>query len=161
MILVLELFYVGYIFILFCCGIDFMDYWLKQWVMKNQVIGVFCIFVCCDDVKVMVYYLLVFSVVMINIVLGCFCCNMFVLILVVVLGCLVVDKLLYGKGVGWVLVCDVGLCVIQVVEIIGICGMLVYVLLDEVWDFYLWVGFELLLMDLMMLMVMLRDLVNV
>lgn len=54
---------------------------------------------------------------------------------VVVLGRLAVDKSLHGQGVGCALVRDAGLTVIQVVDTIGIRGMLVHALSDEAREF--------------------------
>ncbi len=49
---------------------------------------------------------------------------------------------------------------IQVVDTIGIRGILIHALSDEAWEFYLKVGFGPSLMDSMMLMVTLGDLNN-
>lgn len=53
-----------------------------------------------------------------------------------------------------------GLRVIQVVDTIGIRGILIHALSDGAWEFYLKVGFGPSLMDSMMLMVTLGDLNN-
>lgn len=79
---------------------------------------------------------------------------------VVVLSRLAVDISLHGQGVGWALVRDAGLRVIQVAETIGIRGMLVHALSDETRAFYLRVGFEPSPLDPMLLMVTLGDLVG-
>lgn len=53
-----------------------------------------------------------------------------------------------------------GLRVIQVVDTIGIRGILIHALSDEAWEFYRKVGFGPSLMDSMTLMVTLGDLNN-
>lgn len=79
---------------------------------------------------------------------------------IVVLGRLAVDQSLQGRSIGRALVRDAGLRVIQVADTIGIWGMLVHALSDEVREFYLKVGFEPSPMDSMMLMMTLGDLVG-
>lgn len=76
------------------------------------------------------------------------------------LGRLAVDQSLRGQCIGRALVRDAGLRVIQVVDTIGIRGMLVHALSDEARAFYLKVGFEQSPMDSMVLMVRLEDLVG-
>ena len=70
------------------------------------------------------------------------------------------DQSLRGQCIGRALVRDAGLRVIQVVDTIGIRGMLVHALSDEARAFYLKVGFEQSPMDSMVLMVTLEDLVG-
>ncbi len=77
---------------------------------------------------------------------------------IAVLGRLAVDTSLHGQGVGWALVRDAGLRVIQVAETIGIRGVLVHALSDEAREIYLRVGFEPSPIDSMMLMATLGDL---
>ncbi|WOJ30432.1 GNAT family N-acetyltransferase [Citrobacter koseri] len=142
----------------FRCGVDSMDNWLKQRAMKNQLTGASRTFVCCDGLKVLAYYSLASSAVMVNAAPGRFRRNMPDPIPVVVLGRLAVDKSLHGQGAGRGLVRDAGLRVIQVAETIGIRGMLVHALSDEAREFYLRVGFDPSPIDPMMLMVTLGDL---
>lgn len=142
----------------FCCGVDSMDSWLIQRALKNQMTGASRTFVCCEDLRVLAYYSLASSAVTTNDAPGRFRRNMPDPIPVVVLGRLAVDKSLHGKGVGRALVRDAGLRVIQVAETIGIRGMLVHALSDDVREFYLKVGFEPSPGDPMLLMITLADL---
>jgi GNAT superfamily N-acetyltransferase len=106
----------------------------------------------------MAYYSLASSAVTTNDAPGRFRRNMPDPIPVVVLGRLAVDKSVHGKGVGRALVRDAGLRVIQVAETIGIRGMLVHALSEDVREFYLKVGFEPSPGDPMLLMITLADL---
>lgn len=148
----------GHVLSAFCCGVDTMDNWLKQRAMKNQLTGASRTFVCCDGSKVLAYYSLASSAVMVSAAPGRFRRNMPDPIPVVVLGRLAIDKSLHGHGIGRGLVRDAGLRVIQVAETIGIRGMLVHALSDEAREFYVRVGFDSSPIDPMMLMVTLGDL---
>lgn len=77
-------------------------------------------------------------------VIGSFWCNMLDFILVIIFVCLVVDVLLYGKGVGVDLFYDVVLWCYCVVENIGVCVIMVYVFIEEVKGFYVYYGFKVL-----------------
>ncbi len=79
----------------------------------------------------------------------------------VVLSRLAIDKSLHGQGVGRTLVRDAKLRVVQVAGTIGVSGILVYALSDEVLEFYLQAGFKPSPIDPMMLMVTSENLVGV
>lgn len=79
-------------------------------------------------------------------------------ILVVVFVWFVVDKCFQNLGLGCDFVQDVVKCVIVVVDFVGIWGMIVYVISQEVKVFYQGCGFLLLLMNEMILMILLGDL---
>ncbi|RKR53684.1 hypothetical protein C7387_3153 [Yokenella regensburgei] len=90
-------------------------------------------FVCCHrGAEVVVYYSLAFSAVTISNASGDFRRNMPDLIPVIELGRLAVHQSLRAQGIGRVLVRDAELRVIQVAETIGIRGMLVHALSDDV-----------------------------
>jgi GNAT superfamily N-acetyltransferase len=101
-----------YVLSSFCYGVDSMDNWLKQRAMKNQLTGASRTFVCCDDSKVLAYYLLASSEVATNAAPGRFRRNMPDPIPIAVLGRLAADKSFHGQGVGRALVRDAGLRVI-------------------------------------------------
>lgn len=83
------------------------------------------------------------------------------LISFVVLSRLAIDKSLHGQGVGRTLVRDAKLRVVQVADTIGVSGILVHALSDEVLEFYLRAGFKPSPIDPMMLMVTSENLVGV
>ncbi|MFP1723432.1 GNAT family N-acetyltransferase [Lonsdalea quercina] len=79
----------------------------------------------------------------------------------VVLSRLAIDKSLHGQGVGRTLVRDAKLRVVQVADTIGVSGILVHALSDEVLEFYLRAGFKPSPIDPMVLMVTSENLVGV
>lgn len=51
---------------LFECGIDSLDIWLKRRALKNQETGASRIFVVCDESRVVAYYSLASSAIIVN-----------------------------------------------------------------------------------------------
>ncbi|TSD88634.1 GNAT family N-acetyltransferase [Mycobacterium sp. KBS0706] len=142
----------------FRSGVESLDSWLKRRALKNQATGASRTFVACDGRRVLAYYALASSAIALDVARGGFRRNMPDPIPVVVLGRLAVDRSLQGGGLGRALVRDAGLRVIQAADIIGIRGMIVHALSDEVRVFYERLGFEPSPLDPMTLMVALADL---
>lgn len=142
----------------FASGIESLDTWLKRRAMKNQVSGASRTFVVCEGGRVVAYYALASSAIVVDEAPGRFRRNMPDLIPVVVLGRLAVDRSLHGKGFGRALVRDAGYRVIQAADAIGIRGMVVHALSEEARTFYQKVGFDPSPLDPMTLMITLADL---
>jgi len=142
----------------FACGVDSLDHWLKRRALQNQASGASRTFVACDGPRVLAYYALASSAVVMNAAPGRFRRNMPEPIPVVVLGRLAVDQSLQGKGMGRALVKDAGQRVFQAADAIGIRGVLVHALSPEAKAFYERLGFEPSPLDPMMLLITLADL---
>lgn len=142
----------------FACGTDSLDQWLRRRALKNQATGASRTFVVCEDDRVLAYYALASSAVILDAAPGGFRRNMPDPIPVVVLGRLAVDLSRQGQGLGRALVKDAGRRVIQAADIIGIRGLLVHALSMDARNFYERIGFEPSPLDPMTLMVTLADL---
>jgi GNAT superfamily N-acetyltransferase len=142
----------------FTSGVESLDIWLKQRAMKNQATGASRTFVVCDGRRVVAYYALASSAVVVIEATGRFRRNMPDPIPVVVLGRLAVDQSFHGKGLGRALLRDAGCRVIQAADIIGVRGLLVQALSAEAEAFYEHIGFDASSLDPMMLMITLTDL---
>lgn len=145
----------------FQCGADSLDHWLKHRALRNQVSGASRTFVACDGQerqRVVAYYALASSAVVVNAAPGKFSRNMPDPIPVVVLARLAVDCSLHGQGLGRALVRDAGRRIIRAADVIGIRGVIVHALSEEARDFYLRIGFMSSPLDPMLLMVTLADL---
>lgn len=142
----------------FVCGVDSLDHWLKQRALKNQATGAFRTFVVCDENRVVAYYALASSAVVMEVATGRLRRNMPDPIPVVVLGRLAVDQSLQGRGVARALVRDASLRVIAAADVIGIRGIIVHALSASAKAFYERVGFEASPLDPMTLMATLADL---
>lgn len=142
----------------FSSGVESLDNWLKRRALKNQAIGASRTFVVCDEHRVLAYYALASSAIMVDAAPGRFRRNMPDPIPVVVLGRLAVDRSQQGRGFGRALVQDAGRRVIQAADTIGIRGLLVHALSAEAKAFYERVGMESSPLDPMTLMVTLADL---
>lgn len=143
---------------LFQCGIESLDIWLKRRALKNQETGASRTFVACDESRVVAYYSLASSAIIVNEASGRFRRNMPDPIPVVVLGRLAVDQSVQGKGIGRALIKDAGQRVVQAADAIGIRGMIVHAVSHEAKEFYERVGFEPSPLEPMMLMITLKDL---
>ena len=141
----------------FSCGVESLDVWLKRRALKNQIAGASRTFVICESTRVMAYYALASSAVVVNAAPGRFRRNMPDPIPVVVLGRLAVDVVWHGRGIGRAMVRDAGMRVLQAEETIGIRGIVVHALSNEAKAFYEYVGFEPSPLDPMSLMVTLSD----
>ena len=142
----------------FACGIERLDIWLKQRALKNQISGASRTFVVCESSRVLAYYALASSAVVVKATSGRFRRNMPDPIPVVVLGRLAVDRELHGHGIGRALVRDAATRVLQAAEIIGIRGIVVHALSDAAKAFYEHIGFDPSPLDPMTLMITLPDL---
>ena len=90
----------------FSCGVESLDVWLKRRALKNQIAGASRTFVICESTRVMAYYVLASSAVVVNAAPGRFRRNMPDPIPVVVLGRLAVDVVWHGRGIGRAMVRD-------------------------------------------------------
>lgn len=142
----------------FSSGVESLDTWLKRRAIKNQATGASRTFVACEDRRVIAYYALASSAIIVDDASGLFSRNMPNPIPVVVLGRLAVDRSLHGKGLGRALVRDAGIRVIQAADTIGIRGIIVRALSLEAKAFYEQVGFDPSPLDPMLLMITLADL---
>jgi GNAT superfamily N-acetyltransferase len=143
---------------LFSSGVEGLDTWLKRRALKNQSTGASRTFVACEGQRVVAYYALASSAVIMAEAPGRFRRNMPDPIPVVVLGRLAVGQDFQGKGVGRALVCDAGYRVIQAAEAIGIRGLIVHAISEQARAFYEAVGFDLSPLSPMTLMITLADL---
>lgn len=142
----------------FDCGAASLNTWLERRAAANQVSGATRTFVTCEDGKVVGYYALASSAVAPAAAPGRFRRNMPDPVPVVVLGRLAVATSHHGQGLGRALFQDAALRVIHAADVIGIRGMLVHALSEEVKDFYLRLGLDESPLDSMTLMVTVADL---
>lgn len=142
----------------FDSGVESLDRWLRRHALKNQTSGASRTFVACNGNRVLTYYALASSAVVMQAAPGRFRRNMPDPIPVVVLGRLAVDKSLQGRGIGRALVRDAGLRVLQASDAIGIRGLLAHALSEDAVRFYRQVGFKPSPLDPMVLLVTLADL---
>jgi GNAT superfamily N-acetyltransferase len=142
----------------FDSGVSSLDDWLKRRAMQNQVSGASRTFVTCADGRVVGYYALASSAVMLAAAPGRFRRNMPNPIPVVVLARLAVDRSMQGKGLGRALFQDAANRVIRAAEAIGIRGLLVHALSEEAKAFYIALGLDVSPLEPMTLMVTITDL---
>ena len=142
----------------FDSGVSSLDDWLKRRAMQNQASGASRTFVTCSDGKVVGYYALASSAVMLAAAPGRFRRNMPDPIPVVVLARLAVDRSTQGKGLGRALFQDAANRVIRAAEAIGIRGLLVHALSEEAKAFYIALGLDVSPLEPMTLMVTITDL---
>ncbi|CCW32764.1 GNAT family N-acetyltransferase [Xenorhabdus nematophila] len=142
----------------FNSGVITLDQWLKNRALKNNLTGASKTYVVCSENRVLAYYSLAASAIVTDSTPGHFRRNMPNPIPVVVLGRLAVDRSLQRKGIGRALVQDAALRIIQAADLIGVRGMIIHALSDEVKSFYETIGFEPSPLDPMLLMATLADL---
>jgi GNAT superfamily N-acetyltransferase len=142
----------------FASGMDSLDQWLKRRALKNQATGASRTFVVCEEGRVLAYYALASSAILMNTAPGHFRRNMPDPIPVVLLGRLAVDRSRQGRGFGRALVKDAGHRVLQAADVIGIRGLLVHTISADAREFYERIGFEPSPLDPMTLMITLADL---
>lgn len=142
----------------FDSGVSSLDDWLKRRAMQNQVSGASRTFVTCADGRVVGYYALASSAVMLAAAPGRFRRNMPNPIPVVVLARLAVDRSTQGEGLGRALFQDAANRVIRAAEAIGIRGLLVHALSEEAKAFYIALGLDVSPLEPMTLMVTITDL---
>lgn len=142
----------------FDSGVSSLDDWLKRRAMQNQVSGASRTFVTGAAGRVVGYYALASSAVMLVAAPGRFRRNMPDPIPVVVLARLAVDRSTQGKGLGRALFQDAANRVIRAAEAIGIRGLLVHALSEEAKAFYIALGLDVSPLEPMTLMVTITDL---
>ncbi len=142
----------------FDSGVSALDDWLKHRAVQNRVSGASRTFVTCSDGRVVGYYALASSAVMLAAAPGRFRRNMPDPILAVVLARLAVDRSTQGKGLGRALFQDAANRVIRAAEAIGIRGLLVHALSEEARAFYIALGLDASPLEPMTLMVTITDL---
>ncbi|WHZ19222.1 MAG: acetyltransferase [Rhodanobacteraceae bacterium] len=126
--------------------------------MRNQAGGASRTFVVCEGSRVVAYYALASSSVVVDAAPGRFRRNMPDPIPVVVLGRLAVDESWQGRGIGRALMRDAVHRVLAAADLIGVRGLLVHALSLEAKAFYEHIGFDASPRDPMLLMVTLADL---
>lgn len=142
----------------FDCGVASLNAWLARRAGANQISGASRTFVVCEGSKVVGYYALASSAVATAAATGRFRRNMPDPIPVVVLARLAVSVHRHGEGLGRALFCDAAARVIHAAAAIGIRGMVVHALSDEVKAFYAHLGLDESPLDPMTLMVTVADL---
>lgn len=142
----------------FNSGVPELDDWLRRRARPNQASGASRTVVVCEGNRVVGYYALASGAVKQPEAPGRLRPNMPDPIPVAVLGRLAIDQAHQGCGIGRALVRDAGLRLLHAAEVLGIRGVLVHAISDDVKAFYEAVGFLPSPCDPMMLMVGLRDL---
>jgi GNAT superfamily N-acetyltransferase len=142
----------------FDSGVASLDQWLKQRALKSQLSGAARTYVLCKGQRVTAYYALASGAIAAKDVTGRFRRNMPDPIPVALLARLAVDCSLQGNGIGRALVRDAGKRIINAADTIGIRGVVVHALTDEVMAFYERVGFRASPNNPRLLMVSLKDL---
>jgi GNAT superfamily N-acetyltransferase len=143
----------------FSCGIASLDDWLKRRALANQVSGATRTFVICVEHKVVGFYALASGAISVEVALGKFKRNMTNPIPVVILARLAIDSKFQGQGLGRALFRDAALRVIQAADAIGIRGIIVHAISEEIKGFYLALGFQESPLESRLLMITLNDLV--
>lgn len=141
----------------FSSGVASLDDWLRRRARVNQMSGASRSFVICEGSRVIGYYALASGAVRSSEATGRFRRNMPDPIPVAILGRLAVDHRYQGLGLGRALVRDASLRVLQAAEIMGIRGILVHALSQDIRSFYLALGFESSPIEPLVLMTSLRD----
>lgn len=142
----------------FDSGVPSLDEWLKRRAVQNQASGASRTFVTCNEGRVVGFYALASSAVIPAAASGRFRRNMPNPIPIVVLARLAVDRAEQGKGLGRALFQDAAKRVIHAADAIGIRGLLVHALSEDVKAFYVTLGLEVSPLDPMTLMVTIGDL---
>lgn len=142
----------------FSCGQHALDEWLRKRANANQVSGASRTFVVCDTAIVVAYYSLASSAVAVAAAPGRFRRNMPDPIPVVVLARLAVTESHQRRGIARALFRDAGRRVINAADAIGIRGLIVHAISDEIARFYVGLGLDPSPHDPMTLMVTLADL---
>jgi len=142
----------------FDSGVPTLDNWLKRRAAMNQLSGASRTFVTCEADAVVGYYALASGAIAVDAAPGRFRRNMPDPIPVVVLARLAVATNHQGHGLGRALFQDAARRVIYATEAIGIRGMIVHALSEEVKAFYLRLGLDPSPLEPMTLMVTVADL---
>lgn len=141
----------------FSSGEASLDDWLKRRARANQVSGASRTYVVCEEKRVIGYYALASGVVTVESASGRFRRNMPNPIPVAVLARLAVDRAWQGRGIGRALFRDAARRVAHAADAIGIRGIVVHAISEDVKNFYLALGFDASPREPMTLMVTLSD----
>jgi len=141
----------------FDCGEPALNDWLKKRALKNENSGASRTFVVCQDNHVMGYYVLATGSIMHKQAPSKVRRNMPDPVPVMILGRLAVSKNMQSAGLGRCLLRDAILRTLGVSKQAGIKALLVHALSDVAHKFYRQCGFIESPLDLMILMITLKD----
>jgi GNAT superfamily N-acetyltransferase len=144
----------------FSCGENVLDLWLKTKALKNEQGGASRTYVIADNARVVAYYALAVGSVSQALTSGNIRRNMPEPIPVMLLARLAVDTSLHGKGIGKALVRDAILRTIQASGIAGIRALLVNAMHEKAAAFYRACGFLPSPVDVLTLMLNLRNITD-
>jgi GNAT superfamily N-acetyltransferase len=142
----------------FDSGVASLDDWLKRRALMNQVSGASRTYLTCQENAVIGYYALASSAIAVATAPGRFRRNMPDPIPVVVLARLAVHRAYQGRGLGRALFQDAARRVVFAADTIGIRGLIVHALSDDVKAFYVRLGLDPSPLEPMTLMVTVADL---
>ena len=125
----------------FACGVASLDEWLKRRAYPNQVSGASRTYVVTDGQRVVGYYCLSSGALALNDTPGAIRRNMPDPVPMSVFGRLAVDSAFHRQGLGVALLHDAVMRTAQAASILGIRGLLVHAISDEVKSFYETYGF--------------------
>ncbi len=134
-----------------------LDDWLVKRALKNQESGASRTFVVCDGKKVIGYYALATGSVERDIATGGFSRGMPEPVPVIVLGRLAIDKSYQGQRLGAALLKDAMLRTVTIANNVGVRGLLVHAISDDAKRFYLKYGFQESPMELMTLLLSVKN----
>jgi GNAT superfamily N-acetyltransferase len=134
-----------------------LDEWLRRRARANQTSGASRTYVVCEGNRVVAYYALASGAISIESASGRFRRNMPDPIPVAVLARLAVDRNWQGQGIGRALFRDAARRVEQAADAIGIRGIVIHAISEDVRNFYLALGFDPSPGDPMTLLVTLPD----
>jgi GNAT superfamily N-acetyltransferase len=141
----------------FDSGTPALDDWLRRCALRNQESGASRTYTICADRRVVGYYALAVGAVAHAEATGRTRRNMPDPVPVMVLGRLAIDAGFQGRGLGRALLRDAILRTLQAAEIAGIRAILVHAISEDARRFYERCGFQPSPLDLMTLMITLRD----
>ena len=126
----------------FSSGEASLDGWLRRRAKANQVSGASRTYVVCEEKRVIGYYALASGAITVESAPGRFKRNMPNPIPVAVLARLAVDRSWQGRGIGRALFRDAARRIAHAAETIGIRGIVVHSISEDVRNFYLALGFD-------------------
>jgi predicted GNAT family N-acyltransferase len=142
--------------VVFDCGNDTLNDWLKNRALKNQESGASRTFVVCQNDRVVGYYALASGSVERMEVPKSIARNMPEPIPVMVLGRLAIDTSMHGQRIGSSLLKDALLRTLKVSQDIGVRAVLVHAISEDAKHFYQAYGFQVSPIDPMTLMLPIR-----
>lgn len=126
----------------FVCGHPSLDDWLKRRALANQKAGVSRTYVVTYDHRVVAYYALASGALACTAATGKLKRNMPDPTPMAILGRLAIDTAFQGKGLGRALFRDAALRVLSAAGTIGIRGLIVHAISDDVAAFYRALGLD-------------------